>query len=217
MPTTRELTVYQFDELDERAKERARDWFRGCVDETDLESTIEDCANIADALGVNLRQREVKLMGGGRRLAPQVLYSVGDGQGDGACFEGSYKYKRSSVREVREYAPQDVELHRIARELADVQRLNFYQLTATVREQGRYFGMEITVERNGEELDVESGAGERVADALRDFASWIYRRLQDEWDYQHSDETVDENIMANEYEFTADGERRANGLFERGV
>lgn len=207
MPTTRELTVYQFDELDERAKERAREWFRGCVDETDLEFAVEDCVNIADALGINLRQREVRLMGGGRRWERQVLYSVGGSQGGGACFEGSYRYKRGSVAEVREFAPQDVELHRIAHALAKVQRENFYQLTATVQHYGRGHSMEMLVERNGEELDVESGAGERVADALRDFASWIYRRLQAEWEYQVSDKVADENILANEYEFTADGER----------
>lgn len=41
---------------------------------------------------------------------------------------------------------------------------------------------------------------------VSDFASWIYRALEKEYDYQMSDECVDETIRANEYEFYEDGE-----------
>lgn len=40
---------------------------------------------------------------------------------------------------------------------------------------------------------------------MRAFADWIYRQLETEYDYQNSDEQVDESIIANEYEFTEEG------------
>lgn len=40
---------------------------------------------------------------------------------------------------------------------------------------------------------------------MKDFARWIYKQLEPDWDYQTSDEAIEESINANEYEFTADG------------
>lgn len=59
------------------------------------------------------------------------------------------------------------------------------------------------------EYNLYSKACEQRADevtkALRDFNRWIFRRLQDEYEYLTSDEQVEESIRANEYEFTEDG------------
>ena len=44
-----------------------------------------------------------------------------------------------------------------------------------------------------------------MTDALREFADWIYAALAAEHDWLTSDETVAENIVANEYEVTAEG------------
>ena len=46
-----------------------------------------------------------------------------------------------------------------------------------------------------------------VRQLMRDFADWIYGRLNDEYDYQTGDEAVEESIRANEYEFYQSGER----------
>ncbi len=50
-------------------------------------------------------------------------------------------------------------------------------------------------------------AEEEVTEALRDLARWLYRRLEEEFDYLNSDEAVDEAIIANDYSFTAAGQR----------
>jgi len=44
-----------------------------------------------------------------------------------------------------------------------------------------------------------------VREMLRAFAAWIHQQLAREWEYQRSDSTVEENIRANDYEFTEDG------------
>jgi hypothetical protein len=76
-------TIYKFAELSDRAKERARDWYRGCIESSDYDSVIEDAARIADILGINLRTRAVKLMGGGTRFDPCIWWSGFSSQGDG--------------------------------------------------------------------------------------------------------------------------------------
>jgi hypothetical protein len=43
-------------------------------------------------------------------------------------------------------------------------------------------------------------------DLMRDFADWIYKGLEAEYDYRMSDEAVDEAMEVNEYEFTEEGE-----------
>ena len=42
---------------------------------------------------------------------------------------------------------------------------------------------------------------------VSDFADWIYRALETEYDYLMSDECVEGDIRANEYEFDEDGNR----------
>jgi len=46
-----------------------------------------------------------------------------------------------------------------------------------------------------------------LTEQLRDLARWLYRQLEREYDYQTSDDEVDEAIRANDYTFTEDGRR----------
>src|SRR3954466_15035963 len=109
-------TLYKFGELSEDAKEKARQWYREADDGDNFwsESVIEDAATIADLMGIDLRQRPVKLMNGGTRYEPAIYWSGFWTQGSGACFEGTYTYKKGSAKAVRDYAPKDEALHAIA-------------------------------------------------------------------------------------------------------
>lgn len=207
MPRVVETTVYKFSELSDRAKERAREWFRqGSLDYDWWEYIYEDAANIADLLGIDLRTKRVKLMNGDVRYDPCIFFSGFCSQGDGACWEGTYSYKKGSVKAVKEYAPQDRELHRIAECLFDIQRKRFYRVTASVKQRGHYYHsgcMDIDVD-----MDIDdTGVADDVRQLLCDFADWIYKQLNSEYDYRMSDEAVDEDIEANEYEFNEDGSR----------
>jgi len=150
-------------------------------------------------------------MGGGTRQAPCICFRGFWSQGDGACFETFYSYRKNAPRRIREYAPQDTELHRIADTLQAIQRRNFYQLRADASHRGHYYHeycMSITVERDSPTWqDMTAGAEEAVVEALRDLGRWLYRQLEREYDYLSSDEAVDATIAANEYTFTATGRR----------
>lgn len=207
-----ETTVYQIDELSDAAKENARAWYReGGFDYDWYDAVYEDFQRIAEILGLRLKTRSVRLHGGGARQEPCLWFRGFWSQGDGACFETFYSYRKEAPRRIRDYAPQDTELHRIAKALQSIQRRNFFQLHAEASHRGHYYHeycMAISVERDSPTWqDMTADAEDAVMEALRDLARWLYRQLEREYDYLTSDEAVDEAITANEYTFTETGRR----------
>lgn len=206
-----ETPVYDFTELSDAARDKARAWFRETIDDDWWDSVYDDFERICPILGVTLATTPVRLMGGGTRQKPCIWFSGFWSQGDGACFEGRYAYATRAARRIREYAPQDTELHRIADALQRLQRDNFYQLTADIRHRGpgcHAYCMEMDVERDSPAGHPIVNRGEDdLIEALRDLAHWLYRALEREYEFQTSDETVDEGISANDYTFTAEGRR----------
>ena len=212
MPSIIETTVYTIDELSGAAKENARIWYRehGLHDEL-YDFVYEDFGTICRILGVALGTTPVRLYGGGTHDKPQIYWSGFVSQGDGASFAGRYSYARGSRRAIRAHAPKDDELHRIADRLQSVQRRNFFQLHASVRQQGRYcheYSMAIEVERDSPAWQpLTDGAEDAVIEALRDLARWLYRHLRSEYEHQTSDDAIDEVLAANQLTFEASGRR----------
>ncbi len=212
MPRIIETTVYTIDELSDAAKENARVWYRqhGLHDDW-YDFVYEDFETICRILGVTLATTPVRLYGGGTRDKPQVNFSGFGSQGDGASFAGQYGHANGAAKEIRAHAPENTELHRIADELQAVQRRNFHQLRASIRQQGRHcheYTMAIEVERDSPTGQPPTdGAEETVIEAMRDLARWLYRQLRSEYEHQTSDEAVDEIVSINEWTFQADGTR----------
>ncbi|KYO54158.1 antitoxin of toxin-antitoxin stability system [Tistrella mobilis] len=212
MPEIIETTVYRLDELSDAAKQKARAWYReGNFDYDWFESVYDDFERICAIIGVRLDTHSVRLYGGGARQKPAIWFSGFWSQGDGACFEGRYSHAKGALHRIRDYAPQDDELHRIADALQAIQQRNFYQLHAVVTHRGRYcheYSMIASVERDSPSEQVMSAdAEEAVTEALRGLARWLYRQLEREYEYLTSDEAVDEAIAANDYTFTEAGVR----------
>ena len=212
MPKVIETNVYTIDELSGAPKENARIWYRdqGMHDEW-YDFVYEDFETICKILGVTLATTPVRLYGGGTREKSQVWFTGFWNQGDGASFAGRYSYARGAGKAIRAHAPKDTELHRIADELQAVQRKNFHQLHASIRQSGRYcheYTMTIEVERDSPTWQPPTdGTEDAVIEALRDLARWLYRQLRSEYEHQTSDDAVDENLAINELTFTADGTR----------
>ena len=141
----------------------------------------------------------------------KVYYSGFWSQGDGACFEGTLRYNKGCAKLVESYAPLDKELHRIAKAWQSLQRRNFYALEASVKHRGHYYHEMCTVfdcedTRSNYGWMQNPEAEDDIKEIARDFMRWIYKRLEAEYEYSVSDEVVAENIIANGYEFTEDGE-----------
>ena len=203
------IKIYKFDELSDESKEVARNWWRECEnqDSSFSEVVYEDAAIIAELFGLDIRQKVVKCVDKSIRYDTSIYYSGFSSQGDGACFEGAYQYKKGSVKAVKEHAPLDTELHEIVQALCDIQKINFYQLYAQCNHSGHYYHsgcMQVDVERQ-DNWHMTETAEEDVRDILRLFADWIYSRLENEFNFTMSDENIDESIECNEYEFTENG------------
>ena len=191
---TEALHIYTYEELSDEAKAKARDWYRKNDDNEYSEFVIDDAKEVAALMGWKI---------------DKVYYRGFWSQGDGACFEGIMRYNKRCAKLVKAHT-NDEELNRIAKAWQDLQRRNFYALRASVKHRGHYqhemcteFECEDTRSNYGWMQNPE--AEDDIKEIARDFMRWIYKRLEEAYEYSVSDEVVAENIIANEYEFTADG------------
>lgn len=202
-----ETTLFKYSELSDTAKEKAREWYARASEGDNFfaECVIEDAATIADLMGIDLNLTRTN----NGNYKPSIFYSGFWSQGDGASFNCNYQYKKGSVADVMNWAPNDKELHRIARALQTIQKRHFYKLRAKSRVSGHYVHarcMSVDAWHTDDEYRDIGEAENDIQECLRDFANWIYKRLETEWEYQNSESVIAENIECNEYEFTEDGE-----------
>jgi hypothetical protein len=209
MPRIKETQVFKFDELNDSAKERAREWYRnGALDYEWWDCTFDDAKQCLALAGFDVET---------------IYFSGFASQGDGACFVGTWKAGNAQpVKAMKQHAPKDKDLHAIAAECRAVAKLRPAAFMR-VKQSGHYnhsgctdFSVDCErgddgVERTTAEWDArgkeDSEVEERIIQMSRDAMDWIYTQLGREYDYQNADEQVDENIRANDYEFTEEGKR----------
>ena len=185
---------YSFDELDDEAKAKAREWWLGPGLDHDWWDYVYEMATTAGkCLGIDVED---------------IQFSGFWTQGSGACFEGSYTYKKGWRAALKAEFGGDtlVELERIGEALQDIQRPVFYKLEAGVNMNSRYMFVNVDVDDYG--LTDRQWAMRResdMRDTMRSFAHWIYCSLEKEYEYLISDEAVSESIEANGYLFTEEG------------
>lgn len=204
-------TVYNYAELDERGKEAARQWWIDSMGPEDYaEYVIEDAGRVAELLGIEFKTEPVKLMGGGVRQDPVVYWSGFSSQGDGASFKGRYRAHADAYLKIKDYAPVDDVLQGIAQALDEAFAIAGERTKCTITTRGNYSHsgtMEFEFDNDSDD-DYDVAAVEKlVSEALRGFADWIYRQLEQEYEYRTSEEAVSELMEANEYTFTAAGKR----------
>ena len=212
---TIETQVFTYSELSDSAKSNARDWYRdsSAGDNFFAECVYDDAAEIGEIIGIDLRRTRKTKEDGSPLYTPTIFYAGFWSQGDGACFESSYRYKKGALSALRNHigseSKGDRELLRICKGLQDVQRKYFYRLQAKTKHSGHYYHsgcMRVSVDYVGDYVDRETDKGEdEITQLLRDFADWIYEQLEIAYDWENSDDNVAEIIEANGYEFTEDG------------
>jgi hypothetical protein len=211
MPRTITITkeVYTFDELDSRAKERARDWWRE-LESQDFTFANDDFLTVASILGVEIDTHEVRSVRGRTWHEPNIYWMM-HVQGAGACFEGSYRYAENSTRAIREHAPLDEQLHSIADRLAGIQMVHGYKLAATIKHRDNsyheYSASIAVTHADDDSIDIDEHTEKFVVECLRDLMRWLYREVESQYDWTMGDEHVDESIVANEYTFDKQGNR----------
>ena len=176
-----EKTVFLFDELSDAAKEKAREWFRASSthDDWGAESVIDHAKHVGALIGFEV---------------DEIYWRGFWSQGDGACWAGSVTYAKGCAADVARERPADTEIQRIAREWQELQRRNFYRVRGSVSENDRYMRTSVDAYRTDGADPVDE---DPINQIVSDFADWVYRQLEQEYEYQMSDES----IRANEYEF----------------
>ena len=191
------VELYQFDELSNKAKEVARDWFRkDYPDHGWWESVYDDAREIATRFGVEI---------------DDISFSGFWSQGDGACFTGTFRSAdliKTTEEHFKSEYPTEEGLHVLLRRLqaARHQENAFLKITT----EGWYSHSGTMSVEDPDSYYVWAEACE-IRDCMRSFADWIYAQLEKEHDYLCSNECVDENILANEYWFLVSGERNTLG------
>lgn len=201
MPRDIITTVYTYGELSGEAQASARNWWTEIVENEDYAPpVIEDALEVAKCLGIEI---------GNKRHDPTIYWSGFASQGDGASFEGTFRPTGEALAEVKEFAALDETLHGIARDLDIAYSLAGEFRCDVTTPRGSYchsgtmdFEFDLDYDRSG-----TNEADKLVRQALRHFADWIYRQLEESYFHVTSDESVAETLHANEYTFTAEGKR----------
>jgi len=197
MPTIKETTVYKFSELPENIQEKViQDNYDINVDFDQWhEGVYDDCIEMGKVIGIDVTK---------------IYFTGFSSQGDGACFEGSYEYKKGSCKEIRNTAPVDTKLHAIADNLYKLQKRHFFDLSANVKHRGHYYhsmctDIDVSDNREYAPYNMNVDTENDMMEYLRDFMEWMYRQFEKEYEYQTTENAIKETIEANEYDFTING------------
>ncbi len=218
---TEEKTEFKFDELDESAKNKARDkWREGGIQYDWWDCTYENATTVGDLIGIEIGTTTVQLHSGKTRQYPDISFSGFCSQGDGCCYSGTLNIAKlkGCVAAVKTHVGEDETMFALAARgeaLYDQIALRLF----TLRPQGvdindpdytdfeevllttstAIHGKERSCYTTSVDLD---NAPEEIEDAMNeyvsDFADWIYKQLEAESDWLNSDEYVDEDIKNND-------------------
>jgi hypothetical protein len=210
MPRVIETTVYKYDELSDKAKAKARDWYRNAsAGDTYFAECLTDPGGyfetVAKFLGFTISTSKH------RKGALAIHWTGFWSQGDGACFEGTWLAREVNAAKVKEWAPEDKVIHTLADRFAAL-AAERPETSGSIESRDSRYCHEYTVEPELQpdmDDDKEPTAEQQAEfkDATRALMKWMYRALETQYEADNSDEAVAETIEANEYEFLEDGKR----------
>lgn len=185
MPTEITVTAYSFSELKGRAKERAREWcLEGLNDWEWWDSTYDHWIEKLAALGVNTD-------------AKHMQFSGFSSQGDGASFTGTIDM------------PKFMLMHDLVKDrvLEYAEALEGELSARLVQTPGIYVHehmVSLDYDYDGESNKVPA-LMEEVLLICRGYMKDLYKDLEEDYNYQCSDESVAECCAANGYKFDEEG------------
>lgn len=202
-----ELTVkiYQFEELSETAKEKAREWYKGTMNENfSMEAVM-----ISEMFEEHLNDIGYP--------TEDIAWSLNCCQGDGVAFYGKV---------------DSDDLEKIAERVLNAKESKWFKLllkagldiSIEIRRNsyGHHYShwntMEVECEIEDNFIAYNPERYPKIIDLVRNIEEGISREIKEtskeleqkgyeSIDYYYSNESVDENIRSNEYEFTEEGRR----------
>lgn len=208
---TIQINLYSFEELDDKAKQKAlRTYHDLNTDYNWWDFIYDDFITICKYLGISVDKKSIAFEG---------FYS----QGDGSCFGAEVDLPRllNGIKSEgwRDYAPKQdfgFTMPGIDNRVLALVKESKIELSARIISRQRGYGVvvDLGIDYHSEthknhdliygELDKLEKWLDSVANILNSF---LYRSLQQEYEYQTADEAIAESIDANGYCFTIDGEK----------
>lgn len=188
----------KYQDLDEDVKEKLRDELRysdGYLSDDWWDGEYDWAREVGAMFGLRL---------------DNIYFSGFSSQGDGASFTGKLYFKECNEEEL----PKDIKsIYNILKEPAALLTItNGETYAVSISTSGTYshsntmsFAFNYP-ELTEEDEDMLARYEDDISQALRDFADWIYKNLEQEYDYLMSDECVDEALISYECEYDEDGE-----------
>lgn len=212
-------TEFKFSELSDSAKESARDEYRG--DDYPgydwWDDVYEDAVRMGALIGIEISKTWHASNNPNRKGYDtiDIMFSGFSSQGDGACFEGNYKFMPDAVAKIIAET-SDEALICIAQELAVLQLtrrlLGLEPFSASIKTSGRYSHsntLDVTLsgweDDTGDDVSALIDEEAAVTALMRNFADWIYKQLEAQYDYLTSDEYVDERLNEDDALYDEDG------------
>jgi hypothetical protein len=196
MPTIVEVKVYKFEELNDKAKEVAREWMR----DADAQDSFQSEA-ITDSFTYWLDEEKLP--------SDDIRWSLSCCQGDGVAFYGTVDLEeyltknklRTKYRSLIKYNKD----YGIKVEIEKSQSFHRYDHWNTMRIEVNQedFNHDPTPQMYSLMGDLEK----HLRDKCIAMSSHLETKGYEQLDYNRSDEVVDESINANEYDFEECGRR----------
>lgn len=216
----------KFTDLDDKAKEKARDWMReqAFTDSFDWDHVYSDAVEIGALMGIEIDNRVVKIVRGVAYDEPDIQFSGFCCQGDGCSYSAQLRVEQMAgcVEKVKAHVGgEDEKLHALAMRAEEIHtRIAAYRIMIRISDEevdGDAYpqcepDMHIAiVDTHGFSTKMADDSlcppeiSKEVNTFVSDFAHWIYKQLEAEYDHQTSDATLEENLVANDYDFDEDG------------
>jgi len=205
---TIKIRLYEFAELEEKAKDKALKELSDINVNFDWYDTVfYDFQAIVKTLGITLTTNNIHFSG---------FYS----QGDGSAFEATVYLPALADAIAGEkwkgYAPNielDLPLCPTKRRVLKLMESEALDISPRIRQPTRCYYVRAELNEqfpyNNHRFDRIEAELEKLEDWLQQVADklnrYLYKSLQDDYEYQTSDKAIIEAVEANEYHFTADG------------
>lgn len=186
------MNTIKYQDLPEERKEQERQKYREHgLDYDWWEGVYNDAKETAEEFGLCIED---------------INFSGFWSQGDGVCYKGGISFEPCDESEL----PEEVRgvyqtLHEVDSLMKIINREHY--LYAQITTSGTYchkHSMRFDFYNEGglsnESSAVVKAREKDICEALRDYARWIYRTLEKEYEYLTSDECIDEQLHDEEYE-----------------
>ncbi len=201
MPTQKTVTVYKFNELSDSVKKKVVQKERENFEFFD-EATLEDAEKLLEVFGFS----DIEIQYNG-------FYS----QGDGASFTGKFNSSRLNLERMIDYAPKELVLHDIAKQIKEVcnryeivtfslyRASHHYSHEKTVGIDDTFFYQKDTNEEIVEWNDTQKNDEDYLLNLSRHIMRWIYNQLKTEYEYQMSDEQIIQQLTDLNHDYLENG------------